>query len=132
MGPHGTWVYHSTKTYTLPAPFTGFSGSGGVMTITVKNDGGNISQKVTCKKGPEPKPDLKKGEDLFSQVESYMYDELTRNARSDDMKMIQGLLRPWAWYDGLVGRDKGSDTTAALSMWGAKVCPKGLLSKWVH
>ncbi|MFE4173235.1 hypothetical protein ACFRR7_14475 [Streptomyces sp. NPDC056909] len=103
MGPHGTWVYHSTKTYTLPAPFTGFSGGGGVMAITVKNDGGNISQKVTYKKGPEPKPDL-----------------------------TQGLLRPWAWYDGLVGRDTGSDTTAALSMWGAKVCPKDLLGKWVH
>ncbi|WP_405985316.1 hypothetical protein [Streptomyces sp. NBC_00872] len=102
------------------------------MAITVKNNGGNISQKVTYKKGPEPKPDLKKCEDLFSQMESYMCDELTRNARSDDVKMIQGLLRPWAWYDGLVGRHKGSDTTAALSMWGAKVCPKVLLGKWVH
>lgn len=130
MGPHGTWVYHSTKTYSLPAPFTGFSGSGGIITITVKNDGGKISQKITFKKGPQPKPDLKKGEDLFSQMESYMYDELTRNARSDDVKMMQGLLRPSAWYDGLAGRDQGADTIAALTMWGAKVCPK--ICEWDH
>ncbi|MEU2556434.1 polymorphic toxin type 44 domain-containing protein [Streptomyces sp. NPDC013313] len=130
MGPNGTWVYHSTETYTLPAPFTGFSGSGGILTVTVKNDGGKVSQKVTYKKGPEPKPDLKKGEDLFAQIESYMYDELTRNARSKDVKAIQGLLRPQSWFDYLGGRDAGKDMLTALTMWGAKVCPK--ICEWDH
>ncbi|MFD7060275.1 hypothetical protein [Streptomyces sp. NPDC059906] len=72
--------------YTVPAPNVGLSGSRGYFSITVKNDGGKVSRKATFKKGPEPKPDLKRGEDLFSEMESYMYDELTRNARSDDVK----------------------------------------------
>ncbi|WP_329361535.1 hypothetical protein [Streptomyces sp. NBC_01483] len=76
----------------MPVYLGGFSPVSGVFTITVKNDGGKISHKVTCKKGPEPKPDLKKGRDLFSEMESYMYDELTHNARSDEVKTIQGLL----------------------------------------
>ncbi|MEU9398279.1 polymorphic toxin type 44 domain-containing protein [Streptomyces sp. NPDC048242] len=129
-GANGSWVYHSTQTYTVPVHLGGFIPVSGVLTITVKNDGGKISHKVTYKKGPEPKPDLKKGEDLFSEMESYMYDELTHNARSDDVKAIQGLLRPGAWYDGLTGRDQGKDMLAALSMWGAKVCPK--ICEWDH
>ncbi|MFB6508342.1 MULTISPECIES: RHS repeat-associated core domain-containing protein [unclassified Streptomyces] len=130
LGPNGTWTYHSTQTYTLPAPFAGFSGASGILTITVKNDGGKVSQKITYKKGPEPKPELKKGEDLFAQIESYMYDELARNARSNDVKSIQGLLRPHDWYDYLGGRDMGKDSVAALAMWSAKVCPK--VCEWDH
>ncbi|MDH6493761.1 RHS repeat-associated protein [Streptomyces sp. SAI-127] len=45
-GPKWDLVYHSTQTYTLPAPFTGFSGSSGILTVTVRNDGGKISQQV--------------------------------------------------------------------------------------
>jgi RHS repeat-associated protein len=126
-GPNGTWVYHSTQTYTVPV-YSG--GSSGVLTITVKNNAGKVSHKVSFKKGPEPKPDLKEGKKLFSEVEGYMFDELTNNARSPEVKGIQGLLRPWAWYDGLTGRSHGRDRAAALAIWGAKVCPR--VCDWDH
>jgi hypothetical protein len=90
------WDWSYTKTYTVPVYLGDFRPVSGVFTITVKNDGGKISHMVTYKKGPEPKPDLKKGKDLFSEMESFMYDELTHNARSDEVKTIQGLLRPGA------------------------------------
>ncbi|WP_078916364.1 RHS repeat-associated core domain-containing protein [Streptomyces viridochromogenes] len=127
MGPNGTWVYHSTQTYTVPVYAGGY---GGVFTVTVKNDGGKVSHKVTFKKGPQPKPDLKEGEEQFDEMEGYMFDELTKNARSSEVKTMQGLLRPWAWYDGLAGRNQGSDMTAAMTIWFAKVCPK--VCEWDH
>jgi RHS repeat-associated protein len=126
-GRDGTWVHHSTKTYTVPVNFGGY---GGVFTVTVKNDGGKTSHKVTFKKGPQPKPELKEGEEQFDEMEGYMFDELTKNARSSEVKTMQGLLRPWSWYDGLAGRNQGGDTTAAMSIWFAKVCPK--VCEWDH
>ncbi|WP_329538331.1 hypothetical protein OG568_51985 (plasmid) [Streptomyces sp. NBC_01450] len=103
----------------MPVYLGGFSPVCGVFTITVKNDDGKISHKATYKKGPEPKPDLNKGKDLFSEMEIYICDELTHNARSDEVNTIQGLLRPGAWYDGLTGRDRGRAMCEALSLWGS-------------
>ncbi|MFD9435713.1 RHS repeat-associated core domain-containing protein [Streptomyces sp. NPDC060002] len=123
----GGWTYHSSQTYTTPVHFGATSG---VFTVTVKYDGGKVSRTATFKKGPEPKPNLKEGKDVFSEMESYMFDELTNNARSSEVKTMQGLLRPWAWYDGLAGRNQGSDTTAALTIWFGKVCPK--VCEWDH
>ncbi|MEV0696248.1 polymorphic toxin type 44 domain-containing protein, partial [Streptomyces sp. NPDC050388] len=131
------WSYTTTSTVSVNPGGSGgsggsggFSGFSGVLTITVRNNGGKASRKTTFKKGPEPKPDLKMGEDLFSEMASYMYDELTYNARSNEVRTIQGLLRPWAWYDGLAGRSQGRDRAAALAVWTAKVCPK--ICEWDH
>ncbi|WP_343242604.1 polymorphic toxin type 44 domain-containing protein [Streptomyces sp. SID8111] len=127
------WDWSYTKTYPVsvnPGSSGGFSGFGGVLTITVRNNGGKASRKATFKRGPEPKPVLKTGDGLFSEIASCMYNELTHNARSDEVRTIQGLLRPWAWYDGLAGRSQGRDEATALAMWTAKVCPK--ICEWDH
>ncbi|MEH0423309.1 RHS repeat-associated core domain-containing protein [Streptomyces sp. B21-083] len=58
MGPGGTWVYHSTQTYTQSFQYQkagGGTGSGS-MTVTVRTDGGHKSAQVVFKKGPDPKP----------------------------------------------------------------------------
>ncbi|MFF1967082.1 RHS repeat-associated core domain-containing protein [Streptomyces sp. NPDC058232] len=58
LGPNGTWVYHSTKTYTQKVQYekTGGGIGSGTMTITVRTDGGVSTAKVEFKKGPDPKP----------------------------------------------------------------------------
>ncbi|MEV6949363.1 RHS repeat-associated core domain-containing protein [Streptomyces sp. NPDC051172] len=58
MGPNGTWVYHSTRTYTQTIEYqTAGGGVGsGTMTVTVRTDGGVKSAMVVFKKGPDPKP----------------------------------------------------------------------------
>ena len=57
-GPNGTWVYHSTRTYTQTIQYqTAGGGVGsGTMTVTVRTDGGVKSARVVFKKGPDPKP----------------------------------------------------------------------------
>jgi RHS repeat-associated protein len=63
MGPNGTWVYHSTKTYTQTFQYQkagGGTGSGS-MTVTVRTDGGHKSAQIVFKKGPDPKPERKDG-----------------------------------------------------------------------
>ncbi|WP_234329535.1 MULTISPECIES: RHS repeat domain-containing protein [unclassified Streptomyces] len=58
MGPNGTWVYHSTQTYSKTFQYQkqgGGTGSG-TMTVTVHTDGGVKSARVVFKKGPDPKP----------------------------------------------------------------------------
>ncbi|WP_328480393.1 polymorphic toxin type 44 domain-containing protein [Streptomyces sp. NBC_00377] len=123
MGPNGTWVYHSTKTYTVYVPIVG------TMTVTVNKTGKTVAS-ITYQKGPEPLPKKKSGnEKLYNEIESYMFSELKTNVVSDDVKGIKGLLRPWKWYDAF-GRNMGADTQAALAMWTAKVCPK--ICEWDH
>ncbi|MFF8639007.1 RHS repeat domain-containing protein [Streptomyces pilosus] len=58
MGPNGTWVYHSTQTYTQKFQYQkagGGTGSG-TMTVTIRTDAGHKSAQVVFKKGPDPKP----------------------------------------------------------------------------
>ncbi|MFD5650092.1 polymorphic toxin type 44 domain-containing protein [Streptomyces sp. NPDC127039] len=95
------------------------SGSRGYFSITVKNDGGKVSRKATFKKGPEPKPDLKRGEDLFSEMESYMYDGLAgRNqgyfidVPGTDYKVFYDM---WSnVHYGYVGRAAGFDSKTLI------------------
>ncbi|WP_079034595.1 RHS repeat-associated core domain-containing protein [Streptomyces hirsutus] len=63
MGPNGTWVYHSTKTYTQTFQYQKASGGtgSGTMTVTVRTDGGHTAAQVVFKKGPDPKPQRKDG-----------------------------------------------------------------------
>ncbi|MFI6341117.1 RHS repeat-associated core domain-containing protein [Streptomyces sp. NPDC050535] len=58
MGPNGTWVYHSTQTYTQTFQYqkTGGGTGSGTMTVTVRTDAGHKSAQVVFKKGPDPKP----------------------------------------------------------------------------
>lgn len=55
---NGTWVYHSTQTYSQSFQYqTAGGGTGsGTMTVTIRADGGHKSAKVVFKKGPDPKP----------------------------------------------------------------------------
>ncbi|MDI3422691.1 polymorphic toxin type 44 domain-containing protein, partial [Streptomyces luteolus] len=66
-------------------------------------------------------------EKRFNDAESYIFDEMKRNAKSDTVESIQMLLRPPQWYE--FGRDPGADTNAALAMWAAKVAPH---QDWDH
>ncbi|MGJ5797675.1 RHS repeat domain-containing protein [Streptomyces europaeiscabiei] len=61
MGPNGTWVYHSTQTYTKKFEYAKAGGGvgSGTMTFTVRNDGGVRAAQVVFKKGPDPKPEKK-------------------------------------------------------------------------
>ncbi|MDQ0904036.1 RHS repeat-associated protein [Streptomyces canus] len=62
-GPNGTWVYHSTQTYTQTFQYEkpgGGTGSGS-MTVTIRNDGGVKSAQIVFKKGPDPKPEARDG-----------------------------------------------------------------------
>ncbi|MEU2897600.1 RHS repeat-associated core domain-containing protein [Streptomyces sp. NPDC001273] len=58
MGPNGTWVYHSTQTYTQSFQYqkTGGGVGSGIMTVTIRTDAGHKSAQVVFKKGPDPKP----------------------------------------------------------------------------
>ncbi|MDH6521977.1 RHS repeat-associated protein [Streptomyces sp. SAI-135] len=60
-GPNGTWVYHSTQTYTQTFQYqkTGGGTGSGTMTVTVRTDGGVKSAQVVFKKGPDPAPEKK-------------------------------------------------------------------------
>ncbi|MEU9607707.1 polymorphic toxin type 44 domain-containing protein [Streptomyces sp. NPDC048057] len=60
-------------------------------------------------------------EGRYTDAQKYIYDEMMRNVDSDTVRMIQGLLREPEWYE--FGRNYGSDVTAALTLWGAKVAP---------
>ncbi|MEV7680338.1 RHS repeat-associated core domain-containing protein [Streptomyces sp. NPDC088341] len=64
MGPNGTWVYRSTKTYVTKVPGT----SSTYISATVQTRGGKttsvdvaVFKKPTFKKGPNPEPDRKDG-----------------------------------------------------------------------
>ncbi|WP_329265216.1 hypothetical protein OG223_09530 [Streptomyces sp. NBC_01478] len=63
MGPGGTWVYHSSKTYTQTFQYqkTGGGTGSGTMTVTVRTDGPIKSAQVVFKKGPDPKPERRDG-----------------------------------------------------------------------
>ncbi|MEU3208087.1 RHS repeat-associated core domain-containing protein [Streptomyces cyaneofuscatus] len=58
MGPNGTWIYHSTQTYTQPVTYRAQGGGTGygTMTVTVRTVGSHKSAQVEFKKGPSPKP----------------------------------------------------------------------------
>lgn len=58
MGPNGTWVYHSTQTYTQTFLYQKKGGGvgSGTMAITIRTDAGHKSAQVVLKKGPDPKP----------------------------------------------------------------------------
>ncbi|MFE4177047.1 polymorphic toxin type 28 domain-containing protein [Streptomyces sp. NPDC056909] len=57
MGPNGTWVYHSTKTYQYSYP------DGSSLTLTVNTSGSHESYRVSFKTGPSPLPAVKYGSD---------------------------------------------------------------------
>jgi hypothetical protein len=59
MGPNGTWVYHSTKTYTTA--ITWDDGNSGILTVTIRKSGNSTSGAITLMKGPTPKPPTKEG-----------------------------------------------------------------------
>ncbi|MFF0201483.1 RHS repeat-associated core domain-containing protein [Streptomyces sp. NPDC005017] len=64
MGPNGTWVYNSTRTYTTKVP--GTSSVYISATVTTRNGrttAANVSvyKKPSFKKGPNPEPDRKDG-----------------------------------------------------------------------
>ncbi|MFJ4689673.1 RHS repeat domain-containing protein [Streptomyces sp. NPDC088789] len=67
-GPNGTWVYHSTQTYTQPASYQKSNGStgSGAMTVTVTTRAGVSAVQIVFKKGPDPKPARKDGSDCKS------------------------------------------------------------------
>ncbi|MCX4978526.1 hypothetical protein [Streptomyces sp. NBC_00620] len=54
LGPNGTWVDHSTKTFRYQKAGGG-TGSG-TMTVPARTDGGHETAQVTFMKGPDPKP----------------------------------------------------------------------------
>ncbi|MFC7918373.1 RHS repeat-associated core domain-containing protein, partial [Streptomyces sp. NPDC057386] len=62
-GPNGTWVYHSTQTYSQSFQYEKAGGStgSGTMTVTIHNDGGQFSAQVVFKRGPDPKPERRDG-----------------------------------------------------------------------
>jgi hypothetical protein len=62
-------------------------------------------------------------ETRFADAERFLYDEMIRNKDSDTVRAIQHLLREPKWWEAALGRDYGSDVTAALAMWAAKVAP---------
>ncbi|MFD7286092.1 RHS repeat domain-containing protein [Streptomyces sp. NPDC059863] len=64
MGPNGTWVYHSTKTYVTKVPNT----SSTYISATVQTRAGRttavdvaVFKKPSFKKGPNPEPERKDG-----------------------------------------------------------------------
>ncbi|WP_260848864.1 RHS repeat-associated core domain-containing protein [Streptomyces sp. SLBN-118] len=64
MGPNGTWVYHSTQTYTTKVPGT----SNTYISATVTTRAGRttsvdvaVFKKPSFKKGPNPEPERKEG-----------------------------------------------------------------------
>ena len=62
-------------------------------------------------------------ETRYTDAERFLYGELMRNKDSDTVRAIQTLLREPKWWETALGRDYGSDVTAALAMWAAKVAP---------
>lgn len=62
-----------------------------------------------------------RSEKRFKDAEDYIFDEMKTNINSATVGNINTLLRPPEWYH--FGRNYGSDVTAALVMWGAKVAP---------
>jgi RHS repeat-associated protein len=54
----GGWTYHSTRTYSQTFQYQTASGGvgSGIMTFTVRSNGGVTTAQVTFKKGPEPRP----------------------------------------------------------------------------
>jgi hypothetical protein len=62
-------------------------------------------------------------ETRYADAERFLYGELMRNKDSDTVRAIQSLLREPKWWETALGRDYGSDVTAALAMWAAKVAP---------
>ncbi|MET9293862.1 polymorphic toxin type 44 domain-containing protein [Streptomyces sp. NPDC003077] len=68
-----------------------------------------------------------KSEKRFTDAETYIFSEMKTNMKSDEVRAIQALLRPPKWYE--IGRNPGSETTAALTMWFAKVAPH---QDWDH
>ncbi|MFI2119682.1 RHS repeat domain-containing protein [Streptomyces sp. NPDC020299] len=94
MGPNGTWVYHSTQTYSHSFVYQkagGGTGSG-TMTVTVRTDGGRSSARIVFKKGPDPAP-VKKG----SSLKTNAFGHLAGIAYSLDE--VSDLANPFCWFD---------------------------------
>ncbi|MEU6310763.1 polymorphic toxin type 44 domain-containing protein [Streptomyces sp. NPDC047014] len=62
-----------------------------------------------------------RSEQKFTDAEKWIFDEMKKNSKSDDVSQIRHLLDKPEWYE--FGRNYGGDVTAALAMWGAKVAP---------
>ncbi|MEU3404983.1 polymorphic toxin type 44 domain-containing protein [Streptomyces sp. NPDC006670] len=62
-----------------------------------------------------------RSEQKFSDAGKWIFEEMKRNSKSDTVREIQSLLDKPEWYE--LGRNYGSDVSAALAMWGVKVAP---------
>ncbi|MEV7339461.1 RHS repeat-associated core domain-containing protein [Streptomyces sp. NPDC093544] len=94
MGPNGTWVYHSTNTYTQSFVYqTPGGGLGsGTMTVSVRTDGGRSSTSVQFKKGPDPAP-AKKGSNLKTNVLGHLA------GIAYGLDAVSDLANPFCWFD---------------------------------
>jgi RHS repeat-associated protein len=91
-GPNGTWVYHSTHTYTQSFVYqtpNGGTGSG-TMTFTVRTDGGSSSASVAFKKGPNPAPVKNEGTtNVAGHLAGIAY----------GLSAVSDLANPFCWFD---------------------------------
>ncbi|MFD3505386.1 RHS repeat-associated core domain-containing protein [Streptomyces sp. NPDC058678] len=90
-GPNGTWVYHSTQTYTQSFAYqTPGGGTGsGTMTFTVRTDGGHSSASVEFKKGPDPAPKNKGTTNVLGHLAGIGY----------GLSAVSDLGNPFCWFD---------------------------------
>ncbi|WP_406490644.1 hypothetical protein OHB06_01065 [Streptomyces sp. NBC_01604] len=94
MGPNGTWVYHSTQTYSVNVQYqkTGGGTGTGTITVAVRTDGGHVSTRVAFKKGPDPAP-RKKGsnnrDNLLGHLGGIAY----------GLNKVSDLANPFCWVD---------------------------------
>lgn len=132
MGPNGTWVYHSTKTYTVKVPGT----SSTYISATVTTRAGRttsvdvaVFKKPSFKKGPNPEPERKSGKkgevmDLSAQELVMLWakggpsdvtlppdGEFVRQLRTEDhfrsfIRKMQGLIKDGVYHTGKESFDK--------------------------
>ncbi|MFJ1672806.1 RHS repeat-associated core domain-containing protein [Streptomyces bottropensis] len=95
MGPNGTWIYHSTQTYTKKFEYQKAGGGigSGTMTVTVRTDGGVHTAKIVFKKGPDPKPEQKEQPRFGLLAGSYPVPE--NQAAMDLVSADRGKLATW-------------------------------------
>ncbi|MFF7290216.1 RHS repeat-associated core domain-containing protein [Streptomyces griseorubiginosus] len=94
MGPNGTWVYHSTQTYSTSFQYqkTGGGIGSGTMTVTIRTVGGNVSASFSFKKGPNPAPTKSGGnnrENLMGHLGGIAY----------GLDKVSDLANPFCWFD---------------------------------